>query len=105
MFKPLIASLMLTSAVVYAKPMPLTAARYAQQLGVGMDVDWARTERGIREFDPLVVRDFKAKGLTHVRIRVAGAPTEARLIHLRKLVEACEILWCHTHYCLSGGCV
>lgn len=37
--------LMLTSAVVYAKPMPLTAARYAQQLGVGMDVDWARTER------------------------------------------------------------
>ncbi len=90
MFKPLIASLILTSAVVYAKPMPLTAARYAQQLGVGMDVDWARTERGIREFDPLVVRDFKAKGLTHVRIRVAGAPTEARLIHLRKLVEACE---------------
>ncbi len=34
---------------------------------------------------------FKAKGLTHVRIRVAGAPTEARLIHaLRKLVETCE---------------
>ncbi|SUH06216.1 Endoglucanase D Endo-1,4-beta-glucanase D; Cellulase D; EGCCD; Flags: Precursor [Salmonella enterica subsp. enterica] len=59
-------------------------------LAFGMDVDWARTERGIREFDPLVVRDFKAKGLTHVRIRVAGAPTEARLIHLRKLVEACE---------------
>ncbi len=42
MFKPLIASLMLTSAVVYAS------------------------------------------------VRVAGAPTEARLIHLRKLVEACE---------------
>ncbi|PHM95594.1 hypothetical protein CR079_26140, partial [Salmonella enterica subsp. enterica serovar Typhimurium] len=53
-------------------------------------VDWARTARGIREFVPLVVRDFKAKGLTHVRIRVSGAPTEARLIHLRKLVEACE---------------
>ncbi|QUJ08518.1 hypothetical protein KCP77_02035 [Salmonella enterica subsp. enterica] len=51
-----------------------------QQLGVGTDVDWARAERGIREFDPLVVRDFKAK-LLHVRIRVAGAPTEARLIH------------------------
>jgi hypothetical protein len=55
-----------------------------------MDVDWARTERGIREFDPLVVRDFRAKGITHVRIRVADEPTEARLIHLRKLVEACE---------------
>jgi hypothetical protein len=48
---------------IAAEP-PLTAARYAQQLGVGMDVDWARTERGIREFDPLVVRDFRAKGIT-----------------------------------------
>ncbi len=57
-FKPLIASLMLTRAVVYAKPIPLTAAPYAHQLGLGMDVDWARTERGIREFAPLVVRGF-----------------------------------------------
>ena len=30
-----------------------------------MDVDWARTERGIREFDPLEVRDFRAKGISH----------------------------------------
>ena len=39
-----------------------------------MDVDWARTDRGIREFDPLVVRDYQAKGLTHVRTRVAESP-------------------------------
>lgn len=39
---------------------------------------------------PLVVRDFRAKGISHVRIRVADEPTEAWLIHLRKLVEACE---------------
>ena len=91
MFKPLIASaLLISSGSVIAAEPPLTAAHYAQQLGVGMDVDWARTERGIREFDPLVVRDFRQKGITHVRIRVAGEPTEARLIHLRKLVEACE---------------
>ncbi|KLP28279.1 cellulase family glycosylhydrolase, partial [Enterobacter roggenkampii] len=91
MLKPLIATALLISSgwAIAAEP-PLTAARYAQQLGVGMDVDWARTERGIREFDPLVVRDFRAKGITHVRIRVADEPTEARLIHLRKLVEACE---------------
>lgn len=37
-----------------------------------------------------MVRDFRAKGISHVRIRVADEPTEARLIHLRKLVEACE---------------
>jgi len=89
--KPLIAAaLIFSSGWVSAAEPPLTAARYAQQLGVGIDVDWARTERGIREFDPLEVHDFKAKGFTHVRIRVAGEPTEARLIHLRKLVEACD---------------
>ena len=82
---PIAAALLLATSAVYAEP-PLTAARYAAQLGVGMDVDWARTERGIREFDPLVVRDFAAQGIGHVRIRVAGEPTEARLIHLRKLV-------------------
>jgi hypothetical protein len=89
--KPFIAAALLFSTgwCVAAGPA-LTASRYAEQLGVGMDVDWARTERGIREFDPLVVRDFRAKGFTHVRIRVAGELTEARLIHLRKLVEACE---------------
>ena len=91
MLKPLmVAALVFSSGWAFAVEPPLTAAHYAQQLGVGIDVDWARTERGIREFDPLVVRDFRAKGFTHVRIRVAGEPTEARLIHLRKLVEACD---------------
>ncbi|WP_336221909.1 cellulase family glycosylhydrolase [Citrobacter amalonaticus] len=90
MLKPLIALLAFASFTLCATQTPLTAERYAQQLGVGMDVDWARTEQGIREFDPLVVRDFHEKGISHVRIRVAGEPTEARLIHLRKLVEACE---------------
>jgi hypothetical protein len=67
--KPFIAcALLISSGWAIAAEPPLTAARYAQQLGVGMDVDWARTERGIREFDPLVVRDFRAKGITHVRI-------------------------------------
>jgi hypothetical protein len=56
-------ALLISSGWAIAAEPPLTAARYAQQLGVGMDVDWARTERGIREFDPLVVRDFRAKAL------------------------------------------
>nr|WP_318383643.1 cellulase family glycosylhydrolase [uncultured Enterobacter sp.] len=90
MYKTLIASaLLIASGAVYAEP-PLTAARYAAQLGAGMDVDWARTERGIREFDPLVVKDFVAMGIHHVRIRVSNNMTDARLVHLRKLVEACE---------------
>jgi hypothetical protein len=89
--KPLLAiALLLAGMPAFAADTPLTATRYAQELGVGMDVDWARTERGIREFDPLIVRDFYAEGIRHVRIRVADPLTEARLIHLRKLVEACE---------------
>ncbi|WP_313628211.1 cellulase family glycosylhydrolase [Kosakonia sp.] len=91
MLKPLIAvAMLLAGTSAFAADTPLTAAHYAQQLGVGMDVDWARTDRGIREFDPLVVRDFYEAGIRHVRIRVADNMTEARLIHLRKLVEACE---------------
>lgn len=91
MLKPLITAVMLLAATpAFAADTPLTAAHYAQQLGVGMDVDWARTDRGIREFDPLIVRDFYNIGIRHVRIRVADPMTEARLIHLRKLVEACE---------------
>lgn len=91
MFKPLFAiALLLAGTPVLATDTPLTAARYAHELGVGMDVDWARTDRGIREFDPLIVRDFYEEGIRHVRIRVADTMTEARLIHLRKLVEACE---------------
>ncbi|NCI16435.1 hypothetical protein EHJ07_07995 [Cronobacter muytjensii] len=90
---PLAFLLLITSA--HAAPSasagePLTAQRYAAELGVGMDVDWARTDRGIREFDPLAVRDFQQRGIRHVRVRVAGDATEARLIHLRKIVEACE---------------
>lgn len=91
MLKPLIAVVMLLAGTsAFAADTPLTAAQYAQKLGVGMDVDWARTDRGIREFDPLIVRDFYDAGIRHVRIRVADNMTEARLIHLRKLVEACE---------------
>lgn len=71
-------------------PAGFTARQYAAALGTGMDVDWARTERGIREFDPLVVRDYQQRGLGHVRIRVANDATERHLLHLRKIVEACE---------------
>lgn len=91
MLKPLLAiALLLAGTPVWAADAPLTAAGYVRQLGVGLDVDWARTDRGIREFDPLIARDFYAEGIRHVRIRVADPMTEARLIHLRKLVEACE---------------
>ncbi|SQB40652.1 Uncharacterised protein [Citrobacter koseri] len=39
MLKPLASLFLLVSATVCAAQPPLTASRYAQQLGVGMDVD------------------------------------------------------------------
>ncbi len=66
------------------------ARTWAANLGVGMVVDWALTDRGIREFDPLAVKDFQQRGLHHVRIRIAGPITSQKLVHLRKIVEACE---------------
>jgi hypothetical protein len=92
MRKPIlvVAALSLSANVWASNPPALTPQTYSSQLGVGMIVDWAITERGIREFDPLAVRDFQLRGIGHVRIRVAGEPTHQRLVHLQKIVEACQ---------------
>jgi len=92
MHKPiLIAALLSLSASAMATTPPAPAPQtYASQLGTGIIVDWARTERGIREFDPLAVRDYQQRGFGHVRIRVTGEATHQRLVHLQKIVEACQ---------------
>jgi hypothetical protein len=67
----------------------LTAARYAQQLGVG----WMSTGR---EPSAVSVSSIRLSSVISMRkgfaMCVSAWPilTEARLIHLRKLVEACE---------------
>lgn len=97
MLKPLLLMTLLFGASVMAAVQPAAGVtadskpqEYISQLGVGMIVDWARTDRGIREFDPLAVRDFQQRGIHHVRIRVAGEATHQRLVHLQKIVEACQ---------------
>lgn len=85
-----VAALSLSANVLASTPPAFVSQTYSSQLGVGMIVDWAITERGIREFDPLAVRDFQQRGIGHVRIRVAGEPTHQSLVHLQKIVEACQ---------------
>lgn len=90
----LAAALLVISGASYATPAvvssaPVVAQRYVSELGVGMVVNWASTERGIREFDPLAVRDYAQRGFGHVIIRIGGIATSQRLLHLRKIVEAC----------------
>lgn len=83
----------LSASVLAQQPalMPVPAVPgYVSTLGTGMVVDWALTDRGIREFDPLAVRDFQRRGIHHVRIRVAADTSSQHLVHLHKIVEACE---------------
>ncbi len=47
-----------------------TPDQYAARLGVGLDVDWAKTIAGRAAYSVKMVEDFKAKGLGHVRLRV-----------------------------------
>ncbi len=57
---------------------PLTPLAYQQQLGVGIDVDWAKTDQGRIAYQQAhrkginVAQLFKERGFSHVRIRVAG---------------------------------
>ena len=84
MLKPIVSLLLLASATVCAAQPVLTAAQYAQQLGVGMDVDWARTDRGIREFDPLVVREKIPVPVTKKRWLTGGWRWRITLVKARR---------------------
>ncbi len=63
-------------STVKADKEEITPASYQQMLGVGMDVDWAKTDAGreaaksARDKGVNVPKLFKERGLNHVRIRV-----------------------------------
>ena len=48
---------------------------YQRLLGVGVDVDWAKTPRAMRYYSREQARAFKEIGFDHVRIRVREAAT------------------------------
>lgn len=62
---------------------------YQAILKKGIDVDWAKTEQGIKYYNEKNVVDFKSVGLSHVRIRVAKKIDNNFLIHLEKIVDDC----------------
>jgi hypothetical protein len=66
-----------------------TPKQYQALLGVGIDVDWAKTTSGIALYNEQAVIDFKAKGITHVRIRVANDISESLLNHIDNIVKTC----------------
>ena len=68
---------------------PIKPKDYQAMLGKGMDVDWAKTSKGQRGYSQQMVADFKAAGLSHVRIRVKDRASDVLLAHLEKVVTDC----------------
>jgi hypothetical protein len=62
---------------------------YHNILGKGMDVDWVKTGKGKEFYSKQLVKDFKAIGLSHVRIRIQHEASESLLKHLDKVVKDC----------------
>jgi hypothetical protein len=62
---------------------------YQKLLGRGMDVDWCKTETGMEQYKSSVPRDFKAMGISHVRIRIKDDADEKLLSLLDRVVGDC----------------
>jgi hypothetical protein len=61
--------------------------QYVDSMGKGMDVDWAKTRGGIEAYSSIAPTEFRKRGLGHVRIRIASAPTATQLRHIDRLVN------------------
>lgn len=68
---------------------PVSPWDYQKMLGRGMDVDWSKTRQGRMYYNTTTVLDFKAAGVSHVRIRVADDISEELLNGLEKQVQDC----------------
>jgi hypothetical protein len=83
-------SLFLTSQIFgQTSDSPVSPQKYQSMLGKGMDVDWSKTRRGKDDYNEQTVKDFKAIGLTHVRIRVTEDTKPNDLNLLEKQVNDC----------------
>ncbi|MDZ7880764.1 MAG: cellulase family glycosylhydrolase [Saprospiraceae bacterium] len=67
----------------------LTPSQYMPLLGKGMDVDWLKTGKGKDNYNAQTVKDFKAKGLSHVRIRIKDDANEALYRQLKTILDDC----------------
>lgn len=66
-----------------------TPSTYVNLLGKGIDVDWSKTKEGKQLYKSQIVKDFKAAGISHVRIRIANMVTEDLLIGLDQQIQDC----------------
>ncbi len=62
---------------------------YHKMLGIGIDVDWAKTKKGIASYSSKDPQIFKKRGFSHVRIRVKDDISNDLLDQLEKVVKDC----------------
>lgn len=62
---------------------------YVRRLGKGLDVDWAKSPKGMQTYSLKMVQDFKRAGLRHVRIRVTQDVSEGLLDTIEKQIDDC----------------
>ncbi len=68
---------------------PIPPEKYVSLLGVGMDVNWAKSRREMQYYSREVVEDFKEMGFTHVRIRARENLSEEYLRFLDRVIDDC----------------
>lgn len=60
---------------------------YRDSLGVGLDVDWAKTMDGMEYYSPKAAKEFYDRGFRHVRIRVLNDVDEDLLSKLDERIQ------------------
>jgi hypothetical protein len=66
---------------------PITPLEYSKLLKVGIDVDWAKTNKGIKLYNKKANTDFKKIGFSHIRLRIKTKAEENFLKHLDKIIN------------------
>lgn len=64
-------------------------AKYRDSLKAGVDVDWANNNQGMQYYNVQAVKDFKARGVSHVRLRMRNEITTDLLNHIDRIVKDC----------------
>ncbi len=68
---------------------PFSPQTYQKMLSIGMDVDWCKTQEGMRYYNEQSVIDFKERGISHVRIRIKDDVSENLFATLDKQIHDC----------------
>lgn len=66
-----------------------TPSQYRDMLKAGVDVDWANNDPGIAAYNVNAVKDFKARGISHVRLRMRYKISTSLLDHIDRIVKDC----------------